>query len=511
LNFKSLLSYRFVRSRTQPEKSKSYKTGHPFMRDSKDSEFTETPGSANRTSLDPNADTMRRLGYELIDRIVDHLTTLSDQRVARRGNHAQFAELVDEPLPLTPSSIDNCLDFFFERIVPDMTRVNHPRFHAFIPCPSSFAGAIGEMLAAGTNPFAGSWLGGATVSALELTVLRWIAEMLDYAPKAAGIFTSGGSMANLVGLAAARAKTGRDALRRGTLYVSSEGHASVCKAAAISGFSKESIRTIPVDTEFRMDLNELERAIETDRSDGRLPFFVSANAGTTNTGAIDPLAEIADICADKDLWFHVDAAYGGFAAITPEGRGMMRGMTRADSLTLDPHKWLYCPMGVGCALVREPEFLERAFSTHGSYLKDLPTDEVNFLDRGPELSRPARVLSVWMVIRSVGLTVLANQIREDMRLAQLAAKLLSEDTRLEVHEPVLSIVTFRHRPRVGETESDRSSRDTALMETTLDLGDLMLSTTMLRGQNTLRFVVMNHRTTEADVRRSVSCIRQHAT
>jgi glutamate/tyrosine decarboxylase-like PLP-dependent enzyme len=452
---------------------------------------------------------MRRLGYRFVDRIVDHLTTLPQQRVARRGSHAEFAALVDEPLPVDPSGLESCLEFFFERVVPDMTRVNHPRFHAYIPSPSSFAGTLGELLSAGTNPFVGSWLGGATVSALELTVLRWIAEMLGYAPQAAGIFTSGGSMANLVGLAAARASAGGDVLQRGTIYVSSEGHASVEKAAAISGFPPDSVRTVTVDAASRMDFEALQRAIESDRAHGRRPFFVSANAGTTNSGAIDPLPEIADLCAAQGLWFHVDAAYGGFAAITSEGRTLLRGMTRADSLTLDPHKWLYCPMGVGCALVREEDFLKRAFATHGSYLKDLPGDEVNFLERGPELSRPARVLAVWTVLRSVGVRALAGQVRADMRLARRAARLLREDSRLEVHEPVLSIVTFRHRLRDGETESERAARDTALMEATLKEGDLMLSTTMLAGRSTLRFVVLNHRTTEADVSRSVSGIRRH--
>ena len=466
--------------------------------------------STQRASLDPDAETMRRLGYEMVDRVVEHLTTLSDQKVARRGTGLEFAELVDEPLPQDVSSLDSCLEFFFDRVVPDMTRVNHPRFHAYIPCPSSFAGALGAMLAAGTNPFLGSWLGGATVASLELTVLRWIAEMLGYEPRAGGIFTSGGSMANLVGLASARARFGRDTLQRGVIYVSREGHASLNKAAAILGFAPESIRTIPVNDQFQMRVDALEQAVDADRAIGRLPFFVCANAGTTNTGAIDPLLDVADFCIKSRLWFHVDAAYGGFAAITPEGGSLLRGMERADSLTLDPHKWLYCPMGVGCALVRDPEHLERAFSAEGKYLKDLPTDEVNFLNRGPELSRPARVLSVWTVIRSVGRNELAEQIQQDMRLARLAAELLSEDGRFDVDQPVLSIVTFRHRLRPQETEADRAARDTELMEATLADGDLMLSSTVLGDVNTLRLVVMNHRTTDADIRRSVQRIRDLA-
>ena len=186
-------------------------------------------------------------------------------------------------------------------------------------------------------------------------------------------------------------------------------------------------------------------------------------------------------------------------------------MERADSLTLDPHKWLYCPMGVGCALVRDAELLRRTFSAEGDYLADLPRDEVNFLDRGPELSRPARVLSVWMVLRSAGRAELAAQIDHDLQLAQLAADLLREDPRLKVDQPVLSIVTFGHRRRQQESESQRSARDVALMEATLASGELMLSTTTLDRRTTLRLVVMNHRTSEADIRHSVAQIRRLAT
>ncbi len=257
-----------------------------------------------------------------------------------------------------------------------------------------------------------------------------------------------------------------------------------------------------------MRLDELEAAIQTDRTQGRLPLVVAANAGTTNSGAIDPLPQLADLCAEHGIWFHIDAAYGGFAAITPQARHLFQGMTRADSLTLDPHKWLYCPMGIGCALVRDPELLKQAFSTQGSYLQDLPSDEVNFLERGPELSRPARALAVWMVIRSVGRAALASQIYDDLRLARLAAELLRQDRRLEVLEPTLSVVVFRHRPQAGESESNRAKRDADLMESTLASGELMLSTTVLNGQSTLRLVVMNHRTTADDIRRSVAQIRE---
>jgi glutamate/tyrosine decarboxylase-like PLP-dependent enzyme len=466
---------------------------------------------AERVSLDPPYDEMRRLGYALVDRIAEHLAHLGNRRVAQRGTAEEFARLVDEPLPDNGLGLDDSLDFFFERVVPRMTHVNHPRFHAYIPGPSSFAGAFGEMLAAGTNPFVGSWLGGATISSLELTVLRWIAELVGYTGSSGGILTSGGSIANLVALAAARSKFGRDVFPKATLYVSEEGHASMDKAALILGYPKEAIRRVAVDERLRMRADDLGRRIEADRRAGFHPFFVSANAGTTNTGAIDPLGTLADLCRSEGLFFHVDGAYGGFAAVCQDGKRLLSGMERADSLTLDPHKWLYAPMGVGCVLVREPDLLEDAFAAEGHYLKDLPENEVNFLDRGPELSRPGRVVSVWMVLRSVGRQALVAQIEADLRLARLAASLLEEDPRFElVDAPQLSVVAFRHRPRAGESEDARSARDTALMEATLADGTLMLSTTEIAGRGAVRFVVMNHRTTAADVRRSVARIRELA-
>lgn len=461
---------------------------------------------AGRESLDPSPERMRALGYQLVDSVVDHLSTLRTQPVARRGSRDDFGSLVDEPLPESPASHAECLDFFFQRILPDLTLINHPRFHAYIPGPSSYAGALGAMLAAGTNPFVGTWLGGATVSALEVTVIRWIAEMLDYDPSAAGLLTSGGSMANLTALAAARTRFPADG-EPASIYVSGEGHASVTRAATVLGFPSGTIRTVPVDESYRMDAAALESLLQEDISAGRKPLCVVASAGTTNLGVIDPLPELADLCRQHDLWFHVDAAYGGFAALTPTGRQLLHGMQRADSLTLDPHKWLYCPMGTGCVLVRDREALRTAFTTTGDYLRDLPTDEVNFFEYGPELSRPARVLPVWMVIRTAGRAGLARQISEDMRLARLAAELLAEDERLEVIPPTLSVVGFRHRPRSGESEQERAARDTRLMEETLASGELMLSTTRINGQSTLRLVVLNHHTSETDIRHSVSRIR----
>ena len=453
---------------------------------------------------------MRRLGYDAIDRIVDHMSTLREQSVVRPAGREEFCRIVDEPLSEEPKDVADCLDFLFERVVPDMTLITHPRFHAYIPGPSSFVGALGAIIAAGTNPFVGTWLGGATVSALEVTVLRWLAEMSGCPQHTTGVLTSGGSIANLTGLAAARARGGSDSLARGILYVSPEGHASVNRAARILGFPESAVRLVPVDDHGRMAPRALDGLIHRDRDAGEMPLCVCANAGTTNLGVVDPLSRIADVCQRQGVWCHVDAAYGGFAALTDEGGLLLKGLNRADSVTLDPHKWLYCPVGVGCVLFRDDQYLRDAFAMGGSYLRDLPESDVNFFEFGPELSRPARVFSVWMVIRALGRHQLAQQISEDMRLARMAADLLREDERFEVIQPVLSVVAFRHRPRGTESESDRAERDNRLLRQLMDCGDVMLSSTVYNGQNTLRLVVMNHRTTEADIHYSVSRIRLFA-
>ncbi len=459
-----------------------------------------------RVPLDPPPEEMRRLGYAVVDRLVEHLATLSEQPVSRTGPASELMPAVDEPLPRAGADFDQTLEHFFENVVPRMTRVNHPRFHGYIPCPSSFYATLGAWLSSGTNPFVGSWLGAGTIGALELVVLRWIAEAIGYPPDAAGVLTSGGSMANLGGLAAARTAHGQDP-RSHTLYFSSEGHTSAEKAALVLGYPADSLRHLPVDEQLRLRPETVRTAVLRDLDAGLDPLLLSANAGTTNTGSIDPLDELADLCQELGLWFHVDAAYGGFAALCPEGREKLRGMERADSLTLDPHKWLYSPMGTGCLLVRDRGALETAFATHGDYLREVPRDEVNLFDRGPEMSRPGRALSVWALMRTVGVDGLARQVEADLELARLAEALLAEPPFEIVCPAELSIVTFRQRRHEGESDAERAARDDAFLKRIQDDGEVMLSSTLIGGTTALRLVVMNHRTDEAEVRRSVERIR----
>jgi len=461
-----------------------------------------------RPGLDPDPGEMRALGYRLVDWLVDRSIELDDSAVADLDRLDVLLDELDEPIPREPHTLEESLRILDTAVVPRMTKVGHPRFHAYIPGPGSFYGALGAFAAAALNPFVGSSLGGASFAALELLTLRWIAEAVGYPSDAEGIFTSGGSMANLGALAAARASI--DDPRSAVIYVSEQGHTSVEKAAGVLGFMPGQIERLGTDHNSRLVPEEVRRRVRDDRSAGRVPLALNANAGSTNTGAVDPLDALADVCRDEGLWLHVDAAYGGFAALTERGRRSLHGMGRADSLTLDPHKWLYSPIGCGCLLVNRRGSLERAFAARGEYLKDVATTEMNFFDRGPELSRPSRALPVWLLMRTVGLEALERQIDADLDLAALAEQLIGEAPEFEVISRGLSVVAFRLRGEWGEPEPDRAAREAALVQDLLAGGDTLVSGTILDGRSALRFVVLNHRTDGAQVGRSVAALREAA-
>lgn len=455
--------------------------------------------------LDPTADEMRRLGYATVDFLVDHLEGLRERPVADLRPLDELRAQLREPLPSGPRSLEDALSHLKAHVIPYMTHVAHPRFHGYIPCPGSFHGALGAFLAGGLNAFVGSSLGGASMAALELETLEWVARAVGAPDLRSGIFTSGGSLANLGALAAALAEC-RGAAQDVRIYVSDQGHGSMSKAARILGLPADAVRVIPTGDDLRLDPAVLERAVRGDMGAGARPAFVCANAGTTNSGVIDPLTDLADLCAQHQIWFHVDGAYGGFAAVSPGLRPRFEGMERADSLTLDPHKWFYTPMGHGCLLVRRREALHAAFSVEGTYLKDVDPSEVNFFDYGPEMSRPARALPVWLLMRTFGLDRLAREIERDVELARLAENLIDECAELEVVSRHLSIVVFRLVERRGESEAERAQRERKLVQELTRGGDALVSGTDLGGRSALRMVVMNHRTTEDDVRRSVGTV-----
>ena len=453
--------------------------------------------------LDPDLETMRRLGYQAVDRAVEHLAGLGSLRVATPPRAGELRALVDEPLPRQGHGLAASIDRYFDRLLPRATLVNHPRFFAYVPGPGSFAGAVGEWIAAATNTFVGTWLGGAVMAQLEVLVLDWLRQLLELpAAFATGVLTSGGSLANLTALAAARGR----ALRAGSpladlrVYVSAETHYSMTKAARVLGLAAGAVVTVPVDAAQRMRADALGQAMARDRAAGRVPLLVCATAGTTSTGAVDPIAACAALCQELGAWLHVDAAYGAGLALLPAQAELRALLARADSITLDPHKWLYCPFESGCLLTPHEDDLRAAFTADGAILQDVPRDEVNFFERGPELSRGNRALKLWMLLRSAGADAIAAAVARDVALCRLAHDLLAADPRVTiVTPPRMSVFTF------AVDGGEAAGR--ALVQRILEDGFLMLASSRVDETFVLRFCVVNHRTTEDDVRRSVERIR----
>ena len=314
---------------------------------------------------------MRELGYRVVDLIADHWARLDEKPVGAKGDPAALRPAFMENPPASAISTDEIFERLERDVFPNIMNVCHPRFFAFVPGPSNFVSAMADALAAGFNVFNGSWLGGSGPAALELAVVDWFRQWCGFPGDAGGLFVSGGSMANLTALAAARHAKLNDRTEGAVLYYSDQTHSSVDRALRVIGFLPEQIRRLPSDGQFRLPMDALVRQVADDRAARLRPFAAIANAGTTNTGAVDPLAEISEFCRAEDLWMHVDGAYGAAAAISDRGRAALAGMELADSLSFDPHKWLFQPFECGCVLLRDAAVLKSAYRIMPEYLADV--------------------------------------------------------------------------------------------------------------------------------------------
>jgi aromatic-L-amino-acid/L-tryptophan decarboxylase len=446
---------------------------------------------------------MREIGYRAIDLLVERFATLADQPVIQTATHEEMERRLHEPPPETGLPFDDVLATLTNDVLPFMSRGDHPRFLAYIPTSPTWPSVIGDLLATGFNIYQGAWVESAGPSEVELVVVDWFRQWIGYPETAGGLLLSGGSAANMTALAAAAdAKIGQDRTG-GTLYLSTQAHSSVIRAARVLGFPAEFVRILPVDDQWRIRLDELERAVDEDRAAGRRPFFVFANAGTTNTGSIDPLPELAAFCADQDLWLHADAAYGGFAALTQRGKGLLSGIELADSVTLDPHKWLYQPFEAGCCLVRDRELLRQSFEITPDYLRDAEVTgdrEINFSDLGIQLSRRSRALKIWTSLKYFGVAAIREQIDRCLDLALVAQRFVEESPELELLSPaILGIVCFRRRPAGMDDEAELEALNASLVARLTESGEAMLSSTRLGDTYVVRICVLNHTTTDDDV------------
>ncbi len=439
---------------------------------------------------------MREIGYRVIDRLVEHLTTLSTQPVGAKADPSILIPAFSQPPPEEGTDFETVLAQLEQQVFRHTMHVNHPRFLAYVPGPSNFIGAMADALASGYNVFAGTWISGSGPAAVELAVVDWLRQACGFPSNAGGLFVSGGTMANLTALAVARHVALEDRLDGATVYFSDQAHSSLEKALFLIGISPANFRRLPSDGDFRLPLGELARSIEQDRGGGLRPFCVIANAGTTNTGAIDPLAELASLCHAKGLWLHVDGAYGAAAAISLRGRELLRGIELADSLSLDPHKWLFQPFEIGCVLVRDLAQLRDTFRILPEYLKDTHQDseDFNFTDYGLQLTRSFRALKLWMSIQVFGMASFRAAIQRGFVLAEFTEACLREMPGWEIVTPAnMAVVCFRY-------SAGSDAFHLRLVQALLDDGSALITSTVLRGRTVLRTCTINPRTTQADIR-----------
>ena len=446
-------------------------------------------------------ETMRAMGHRTVDVLVDMLCEEATPAL-RRASPAEMAGRVDPLPPPEGRGLDEVLAHLREDVLPYMSRLDHPGYFAFIPACGTWPGALGDLLASALNIYAGTWMEAAGPSQLELVVLDWFKDWIGYPRDAAGVLVSGGSAANMTALACAREALLGAMTERVVVYFSDQGHSSMARAARLLGFRSDQVRVLPTDREQRMRVDALAAAIDAAAAAGREPRLVAAGAGSTNPGAVDPLPELAALCAERGLWLHVDGAYGAFAALSERGRAALRGIERADSVTLDPHKWLYQPFECGALLVRDGALLRRAFEIVPEYLQDAAVDsgEVNFCDLGLQLSRGSRALKIWMSIQCLGLDAFRAAVDRCLDLAGHAQAHVEARPELELLSPArLGIVCFRRRGEPGDGEEDVAERNAALVAGFEATGRGLVSSTRLRGRYAVRLCVMNHTSTEADV------------
>jgi aromatic-L-amino-acid decarboxylase len=466
------------------------------------------------------ADEMRRLGYQVVDMLVEHFAGMRDKPVTRTLANDDITALLDGELPEQPTPFAELLRELDETVFRYIGLTTHPRFFAFVPSPSNYISALGDALAAGYNAFLGNRLEAAGPSRIEEITVDWLRRLCGLPETAGGLFVSGGSVANLTALAVARqAKlpiASAPARRLAVAFCSDQTHSCVERAFRLMGFARDQLVRLPSDDDCRLPLDELRRRVAAARDAGRTPFCVIANAGTTNTGAVDPLTELAEFCRAENLWLHVDGAYGAAAMLCEEARPLLQGLELADSLAIDPHKWLFQPYEIGCVLVRDARQLHATFRTTAEYLSVVErAADVNYQDCGIQLTRSFRALKLWLSLRYFGVAEFREAVRRGIRLAEFAERVIRETPGLEVVSPAqLAIVAFRHvSPTAAESGVQPNEADAlneAIVARLLAEGFATVTSTSLRGRRVLRLCTINPRTTETDIRQTIRRISQAA-
>ncbi|MCC6931299.1 MAG: aspartate aminotransferase family protein [Gemmatimonadaceae bacterium] len=485
-----------------------------------------SPALGRHAPIDMSPGDFRDIGHALVDRVADLLSTLRDRAVTGglpvdevRALVSRFGAMPDEGGDAA-SIVAEAADLLTAHSLFN----GHPRFLGYITASPAPIGMLGDLLAAAVNPNVGAWALSPVATEIESQTIRWIAELLGYPVGCSGVLVSGGNQANFVGLyAALRARFPREdaertaGLARATIYASRETHTWIEKAIDMFGLPSDALRSIDVDAERRLQLADLTAQLTRDLAAGRIPIAVVGTAGTVSTGAVDPLGAMAALCREHGTWFHVDGAYGGFAAMLDDEKLVpddLHALALADSVAVDPHKWLYAPLEAGCALVRDAALHRAAFSYHPPYYH-FGVEATNYVDLGPQNSRGFRALKVWMALRQVGRAGYRQMIGDDIALARALHERLSTDPRFEVGARGLSITTFRYVP--PGLASDRSSeREAYLNRLNRELqsrlersGELFVSNAVVDGSYLLRACIVNFRTSMADIDAIPDIVARH--
>ncbi|HYR23158.1 MAG TPA: aminotransferase class I/II-fold pyridoxal phosphate-dependent enzyme [Chthoniobacterales bacterium] len=450
--------------------------------------------SIGRSSIALSRDEMREFGYRVVDLLADHFASVQEGPVGAKADPARMVSLFNQDPPETGRDPNELLAQLERDVFPNNLHVDHPRFFAFVPGPNNFVSTMADALAAGFQIFNGTWFGGSAAAALELGMIQWLGRVCGLPSTAGGLFVSGGSVANMTGLMAARHALLQDRVEGATVYFSDQTHSSVERALRVIGFAPDQMRKLKSDENFRLSVQSLRTAIADDRGKGLRPFCIVANAGTTNTGAVDPLSELADLAAKEKLWLHVDGAFGAASILSERGRGMLSGLERADSLTLDPHKWLFQSFECGCVLVRDAALLKSAFQIKADYLRDVYREiqEINPCDYGIQLTRSFRALKVWLSLQTFGVAAFREAITRGFELAEIGERELRARKGWEILSPAqMATVCFRF----GKNDE----LQTQLVDKMMKDGYALLASTELRGAVSLRLCTVNPRTTEQDI------------
>jgi len=443
---------------------------------------------------------------EAITLVSEHIKNITKEPVVPRIERQELYSMVAHEMPYEGADVQQVIDDVKKTILPYCTKIGHPRFLAWILTSPSPAGAIGEILNVGLNQVPVAYKGGPAATVLEQIVIQWFGKLFGYPADHGGILVSGGTMANLTALAVARAVHVPGVFEQGLqniekplcLYVSDQGHISVERSAAMLGIGAQWVRKIPTDSYFKMKLAALHEQVAKDRAAGFHPLCVVAQAGSVNTGAIDPIGELADFCSENNIWLHVDAAYGGGAIITAKGSELMKGIERADSIATDPHKWFFIPVEAGCTLLKCREHLYSTFKCSAGYLgKESAYDYMNY---GFQLTRSSRALKIWFAFRVHGLNRISRIVERNMALAHEFRKKLENHKRWEVFAPVeLSIVCFRYVPASHWSSEALNALQYKILAELEKSGKAFLTPAILDGRVALRICFANHRTTSEDL------------